>query len=160
EGSGKAIELANLAASNREFSGEPHRTNVERICFFHDPRFEDRQFRIRIHIIDRPQQLTFGEVKTRRAVAADRNTEKSGAAAFSLGLPNGVKNTGTNPFQISVRARALDLHGQTVLRAHVLAPATFENKPDVNIGIACLFPMKHGTAGSKVVAGVGAVDAV
>src|SRR5262249_49818876 len=106
------------------------------------------------------EQLTFCEVETGGSVAADRDTDEAGTAAFALSFPDRVEDARADTFKIPVNALALDLHRQAVLRAHVLATAALQDQADLNVGIGRLLPVENRTSGPKIVARVGSINAV
>src|SRR5437870_590388 len=94
------------------------------------------------------------------AIATDGDPNEPGTATLALSSPNRVENAHANPFEIPVNAFALYLGRQAVLRAHVFAAPAFEDQTHMNVRIARLFPMENWTAGSQVIAGIFAINAI
>src|SRR5207302_9693080 len=111
-------------------------------------------------IVQRAQQLHLGMFVTARPVAADADAEEAGTAALALSLPNGVQDAGPHAVQVAVGPLAVERRRQRILGAHVLAAAALENEANVHRLLTVLVPVEDRTAGTEIVAGVAAADAV
>src|SRR5215207_3179244 len=56
----QSIERADFAADERDTAAESHRADAELVHLAHDRRLEIRKPRIRIHVVERTEQLFFG----------------------------------------------------------------------------------------------------
>src|SRR5262249_52177869 len=92
KGCGQSIERADLAADQRHLTAKAHRADIEVVHRRHDRRFKFGQPRVRIHIVERPEQLPFRMCVPRRSIAANAYTDCTRTAALPLGMPDGVKD--------------------------------------------------------------------
>ena len=90
--------------------------------------FELGQPRVRIHVVERPEELLFGVQVAGRPIAADADTDGAGAASLALRLPDRVKDALAHAFERAIGAAEMrEFGGQRVLDVHVLAAAAFEH---------------------------------
>ena len=81
-------------------------------------------------VFETAQELLLGKFVTGRAVAADADAENAGAAAFALGLQDGVENHFAAAVEIAIRVQLFVR--QRILRTDVFAAAAFENEPHLD----------------------------
>ena len=157
----QTVERGDLAADERHLPAEAHRADLEAVHRRHDRRFELRQPRIRVHIVERAEELFLRVQIAGRAVAADADADRAGRAAFALRLPHGVEDALLHAVEVAIGAaemRKLDGHG--VLRVGVLAAAAFQDQLDLDLILVPLIEVNDGRARAEVVAGVLARDRV
>ena len=127
----------------------------------HDRCFELRQPRIRIHIVERSEQLLLGVRVAGRAIAADADADRAGRAALPLRVPHGVKNRLLHAVERPVGAAEMrQLDRQRVLGIGVLAAAALENQLDLDLVLLPLLEVDDRRARSEIVAGVLAGDRI
>ena len=153
EARGQPVECADLAADERCLSTESHGANRELVGLLHDTRFNRREPRIRIRIVERAKQLFLCMEVSRRAVAAGTHTNGPGAAALSLGFPYRVEDAFANAVERAIgAAEMVELGGQRVLRVGVLAAAALEDQFDFDVGRFPLIEVDDRRSRPEVVA--------
>jgi len=86
-----------LQADQRDLAAEAHRADVEVVDRRHDRGFDLREPRIRIHVVQRSEQLFFCVRVARRAIAADADADRARGAALALRLPDRMQNAFLTP---------------------------------------------------------------
>jgi len=74
----------------RDDFAEAHRANAKLVRFFHDFRFEFRERRVGIHVVERSKQLFLRQLVAMGTVAANADANGARRAALPLRLPHGV----------------------------------------------------------------------
>ena len=72
---------------------------VELVGLLHHCGFDPRQPRIRIHVVERAEQLLLGVQVTGGPIAADADADGARAAALPLRLPHRVQDALANAFE-------------------------------------------------------------
>ena len=117
--------------------------------------------RIRIHVVERAEQLLLRVQVAGRAIAADAHADSARAAALALRVPHRVQNALANAVERAIGAAEMrKLNRQRVLRVCVFAAAAFENQLDFDLVAFPLVEVDDRGAGTEVVAGVLAGDRV
>ena len=128
------VERADLAADQRRPSAEPHRPDGEPVGLVHDRRFELRQPRVRVGVIQGAEQLFLGVEIPRRPITADAHTHRAGAATFPLRLPDRVQNALAHAFERAIgAAKVIEVGRQRVLRVGILAAAALQDQPHLDL---------------------------
>ena len=155
------VERADLAADERHLAAEAHRADLEVVHRRHDRRFELRQPRIRIDIVERAEQLLLGVRVAGRAIAADADADGARAAALALRVPHRVQDALPHAVERAIGAAEVrQLDRQRVLRVGVLAAAALQNQLDLDVVALPLIEVDDRRAGAEVVAGVLAGDRI
>ena len=146
----QAVERADLAADERHLAAEAHRADVERVDRAHDRRFELGQPRIRIHVVERAEQLLLRVQVAGRAIAADADADGARAAALALRVPDRVQDALPHAFERAIGAAEMrQLHRQRVLRVRVLAAAALEDQLDLDVVALPLIEVDDGRARAR-----------
>ena len=159
---GSRLNAADLAADQRHCPAEAHGTDAQGVHGPHDLGFERGEPLVRVHIVQRPEELLLRLEIARRAIAADGDANGAGRAALALRLPDGVQDALADAVERAIGAAEMrQLGRQRVLRVHVLAAAALQDQPDLDLVVLLpLIEVKDRRAGPEVVAGVGAGDRV
>ena len=119
------------------------------------------QLGIGIDVVERAEQLHFGQHVAVRAVAADADAERAGRAALALRLPDGVQDALADAFEVAAGfAEVVEFAGQGVLNVLVLAAAALEDQLDFDLVLLPLLEVNDRRLGAEVVAGVLAGEGV
>src|SRR5688572_9982965 len=102
EGGGKAIGGADFYAEQRRFSAEAHGPNAEFVGGAEDIALKFGQFLGGIGVVESAEELLFREFVASGAIAANADAEDAGAAAFALGLEDGIKNDFSAAVEVAV----------------------------------------------------------
>jgi hypothetical protein len=100
----EAVLNADLAPDERGASTEAHRTDPKVVHLAHDRRFEFRQSRVGIHVIEGPEQLFLRVHIARRPITADADTNRARCTALALRIPHGVQDALAHASQRPVSA--------------------------------------------------------
>ena len=151
----QTIRRHDLAADEGRFPAEAHRADAQLVGLFHDFRFELRERRVGIHVVERAEQLSLCQIVAVRAVAADADADGARRAALPLRLPHGVQNALAHAFEIAVgAAQVIERAGHGILDVLVLAAAALEDQLDLDLILFPLLEMNDRRLFAQIVAAV------
>lgn len=150
------IEHSDFAADQGRSTAKAHGADSECVGRLDNVILEPCQLRVGIDIVERAEELLFGVEVPGCPVSANADTNRPGAAALPLGLPDRVEQAFPHPVEIPPRFPEVgQLHRQRVLNILVLAPATLEEQLYLDlILILPLLEVDGRGSGSEVVAAV------
>ena len=111
-----------------------------------------------VTIFEKAEQLALGKLESGGPIATDADAENPGAAAFALGLKDGVEDDLSTAVEISIGFEFLV--GERVLSPHIFASAPFEHEADLDMVGAMLMEVHGRRAGADVGTVVGTVDGI
>ncbi len=152
---GQTVIHTDLHAETGYFTAEPHRTDTELIGFFDAILFQLCKNRIGIDIVKTAEELIFGKRITRSSVTADADPQESDRASLTLSLPDSMKDTFLDTFEIApCFAEMVERRWKRVLNILILTPPAFEDKFYFNIIFFPLLPIDNGYAGTEIIAAI------
>ena len=112
----------------------PMGPTVRSIRLFHDRLFDLGQPLVRVHVIERAEQLLLCVQVSRRAIAADADANGARTASLPLRLPHRVQDALPDAFERAIGAtKMIEVRRQRVLRVGVLAASALENQLDLDL---------------------------
>ena len=118
-------------------------------------------FRLGVDVVERTEELLFGDIVTVGAVASDTHAQGAGSAALALRLPHGVQKALADAFKSAIRpTEALERLGQGILHILVLAASALEDQLDLNLVLFPLLEVDHRSVCPDVIAAVFAAERV
>ena len=128
------VDRPDLAPDERHVAAKAHRPDAELVHRAHDRGFELGKLRIRVHIVERAEQLLLGERVAAGPVAADAHADGARRAALALRRPDGVQDALAHALERAVGAPEVrQLHRHGVLRVAVLTAAALEEQPHLDL---------------------------